>query len=178
MPNKNPAPNGFRNHWLISVYIYIYIYLVHFLLTAESTNWHHVLAWILCTMENLYLIIAFCGLPDNKSNAITAQPRCLLLIIMQCKKSFRTRLYREKLSRERGTFSHPSQLSECLYDKKKDPFAWANSWQQCSRMLRLSRLDRVDPTGWIKVFIWRKVGPARRVTLPPKKGESSFLFLM
>ena len=97
-------------------------------------------------MENLYLIIAFCGLPDNKSNAITAQPRCLLLIIMQCKKSFRTRLYREKLSRERGTFSHPSQLSECVYDKKKTPLLEPtadNSARACSDCLALTELTRL-----------------------------------
>ena len=32
-------------------------------------------------------------------------------------------------------------------------------------------LDGVDPAGRAKVFIWRKVGPARRVTLPSKKGD-------
>ena len=35
--------------------------------------------------------------------------------------------------------------------------------QQCMRMLWLSRLDRVDPAGWAKVFTWRKVGLASRV---------------
>ena len=34
----------------------------------------------------------------------------------------------------------------------------------------LSRLDGVDPAGRAKMFIWRKVGSARRVTLPSKKG--------
>ena len=38
-------------------------------------------------------------------------------------------------------------------------------------MLRLSRLDQVDPAGRAKVFVWRNVGSARRVTLPSLKGE-------
>ena len=38
-------------------------------------------------------------------------------------------------------------------------------------MLWLSRLDQVDPAGRVKVFVWRNVGSARRVTLPPQKGE-------
>ena len=54
--------------------------------------------------------------------------------------------------------------------------------QQRLRMLRLSttvlRLscpDRVDPAGGAKVFIWKKVGPARRVTLPLQKGDPATL---
>ena len=35
--------------------------------------------------------------------------------------------------------------------------------QQCMRILWLSRLHRVDPAGWAKVFPWRKVGLASRV---------------
>ena len=35
----------------------------------------------------------------------------------------------------------------------------------------MSRLDEVDPARRAKVFIWRKVGPARRVTLPSQKGD-------
>ena len=77
-------------------------------------------------------------------------------------------LYGEKLSRERGSPSQPSQLQLA--------FIWEKSWplcpsQQRSRMLWLSRLDRVDLARRAKVFIWRKVGPARRVTLPSKKGD-------
>ena len=34
-------------------------------------------------------------------------------------------------------------------------------------------LDRVDPARRAKVFIRRKVGPARRVTLPSQKGNSA-----
>ena len=32
-------------------------------------------------------------------------------------------------------------------------------------------VDGVDPARRAKVFIWRNVGPARRVTLPSKKGD-------
>ena len=42
-------------------------------------------------------------------------------------------------------------------------------------MLRLSCLDRVDPSGGAKVFIWKKVGPARTVTLPSQKGDPAAL---
>ena len=38
-------------------------------------------------------------------------------------------------------------------------------------MLWSSLLDRVDPARRAKVFIWRKVGPARRATLPSQKGD-------
>ena len=52
---------------------------------------------------------------------------------------------------------------------------WSHRLKQRWCMLWLSHLD---PVGWAKVFIWRKVGPARRVTLPSQKGdwvgESSF----
>ena len=45
-----------------------------------------------------------------------------------------------------------------------------NSWplcpsQQCSHVLWLSRLDQVHAAGGAKVFVWRNVGSARRVTL-------------
>jgi len=35
----------------------------------------------------------------------------------------------------------------------------------------MSHLDGVDPARGTKVFIWRKAGPARRVTLPSLKGD-------
>ena len=38
-------------------------------------------------------------------------------------------------------------------------------------MLILSRLDPADPAGRAKVFVWRNVGSARRVTLSSLKGE-------
>ena len=71
-----------------------------------------------------------------------------------------------------GKEGHPPSrvnFSERLYEKKVDPFARANSAPACSDCL--DRLDGVDPAGRAKVFIWRKVGPARRVTLPSKKGD-------
>ena len=76
--------------------------------------------------------------------------------------SFRPCSYEGKLSRKRGS-----------------PSSWVNgknSWplcqsQQCSHVLWLSRLDRVDPAGRAKVFVWRNVGSARKVTLHLQKGE-------
>ena len=63
-------------------------------------------------------------------------------------------------------------LSERLYEKKVDPFARVKSWlssdnstRACSERLVLTEAGRV------KVFIWRKVGPTRRVTLPSKEGD-------
>ena len=74
----------------------------------------------------------------------------------------RDRSYEEKLSRKRGS-----------------PSSWVNgknSWPLCpsqlySHMLRLSRLNQVDPAGRAKVFVRRNVGSARTVTLPSQKGE-------
>ena len=54
-------------------------------------------------------------------------------------------------------------FSERLYEEQVDPFARAKRWEPC-------RLDRVDPAGRSKLFVWRKVAPARKVTLPSKKG--------
>ena len=76
--------------------------------------------------------------------------------------SFRPCSYEGKLSRKRGS-----------------PSSWVNgknSWplcqsQQCSHELWLSRLDRVDPAGRAKVFVWRNVGSARKVTLHLQKGK-------
>ena len=42
-------------------------------------------------------------------------------------------------------------------------------------MLWLSHLDWVDPAGRTEVFLWRKVGPARRSTLPSQKPSQLFL---
>lgn len=71
-------------------------------------------------------------------------------------------------------------FSEHLYEKKFDPFARANSnstssdcLKQCLHMLWLFGFDRIDPAGQAKLFTWRKVGMARRVTLPAK---STFCF--
>ena len=75
---------------------------------------------------------------------------------------FRPRSYEGKLSRKRGS-----------------PSSWVNgknSWplypsQECSHMLRFPPLDRVDPAGLAKAFVWRNVGSARTVTLPSQKGD-------
>ena len=75
---------------------------------------------------------------------------------------FRPRSYEEKLTRKRGS------LSSWVNGKNSCPFCQS---QQCSHILWLSRLDQVDPAGRVKVFAWRNVGSARRVTLPSQKGE-------
>ena len=75
---------------------------------------------------------------------------------------FRPRSYEEKLSRKRGS------PSSWVNGKNGWPFCPS---QQCSHRLWLSRLDRVNPAGRVKVFIWRNVGSARTVTLPSQKGE-------
>ena len=68
---------------------------------------------------------------------------------------FRPRSYEEKLSRKRGS------RSSWVNGKNSWPFCQS---QQCSHIVWLSRLDRVDPAGRVKVFIWRNVGSARTVT--------------
>ena len=40
-------------------------------------------------------------------------------------------------------------------------------------MLSQSHLDWVDPVEQVKVFIWRKVFPARGVNLPLKEGDQA-----
>ena len=73
--------------------------------------------------------------------------------------------------------------------KRVDPFARAKSarassdWlNECSRMLSLTRIDRVDPAGGAKVFIQRNVARLGGVTLPSQKGHRSrrvtFLYLI
>ena len=79
---------------------------------------------------------------------------------------------KDKLSWERGSPSQPSQLSQAFYTRKKltplphSAHACSDHLKQYSHMLWLFHLDQVDSTGWTKVFIWRKVDSARRVTLP------------
>ena len=76
--------------------------------------------------------------------------------------------------------SHPSQLQRAfIMTKKVGPLARANSTpaacsiglKQHSRMLWLSRDDRVNQAGRAEVFIWRKVGSARRVSLPSQPSQ-------
>ena len=54
-------------------------------------------------------------------------------------------------------------------------FFWSRRRRRrsCLSSLLLSRLYRVDPAEWAKVFTWRKVGPAKRVTLPSQEGDPS-----
>ena len=42
-------------------------------------------------------------------------------------------------------------------------------------MFGLSCPDQVDAAGGAKVFIWRKAGSVRRVTLPSQKGDPATL---
>ena len=71
-----------------------------------------------------------------------------------------------------GEEGHPPcrvNFSERLYEQKVDPFARANSAHACSDCLALMELTRLGKAKCL--IIWRKVGPARRVTLPSKKGD-------
>ena len=73
----------------------------------------------------------------------------------------------ESCSRKEGHPPSPLNFGEDLYEKRKVcPFARVKSWQQHSRMLWLSQLDRLDPAGRAKKLIWKNVSLARRVTLP------------
>ena len=59
-------------------------------------------------------------------------------------------------------------FSQRLYEKIFDPFARVKSRPQ---KLWSSRLKRIDPAGRGNVFIWGKVGLARKVSLPSKEGD-------
>ena len=73
------------------------------------------------------------------------------------------------------TFPARVNLSKCLCEKWLTPFARAEN-SRLAHALILSP-NRVDP-GWAShVFTWRKVGLARKVTLPPKKGSSRTHYL-
>lgn len=51
----------------------------------------------------------------------------------------------------------------CIHMRKKvHPFAQANSAHACAGCLALTELSRLGEAA--KVYLWRKVGPARRVT--------------
>ena len=79
------------------------------------------------------------------------------------------KLYTVVLSHSFRPCSYEGKLSP----KRGSPSSWVNgknSWplcqsQQWSHVLWLSRLDRVDLAGRAKVFIWRNVRSARKVTL-------------
>ena len=83
-----------------------------------------------------------------------------------------------------GSPSPPSQvnLSERLYEKNVDHFARVNSAHACSECLNsaqaCSGLNRVNPDGRVKGFLWTKVGSTRgwpydhkRVTRPFKASQ-------
>ena len=82
-------------------------------------------------------------------------------------------LWRKVVPGTRVTLPAQSIL-ENVYVRKK----LTQSWRRCLRMLWLSRLDGVDPAEQAKVFVWRNVGPAGRVTLPFKKGDPPRLFTL
>ena len=70
-----------------------------------------------------------------------------------------------------GKEGHPPSrvnFSERLYEKNVDLFAQANSACACSNFLASTELTRL---GGPKCL--HGVGPARRVTLPSKKGDSA-----
>ena len=72
----------------------------------------------------------------------------------------------ESCPRKEGYPPSPVNFGEDLYEKRKVcPFTRVENWQQRSRMLWLSHLDRLDPVGRAKKLIWKNVSLARRVTL-------------
>ena len=74
---------------------------------------------------------------------------------------------------KRVTLLAESTLPSVYMRKKLTPLPEprANFPITTERMLWSSLLDRVDPGRRAKVFIWRKVGPARRVTPLSQKGN-------
>ena len=84
--------------------------------------------------------------------------------------------------------THPPgrvNFSKRSYEEKVLPFGLTISANAILHVILLSKTALAHalivspwPVGWAKVFICRKVGPARRVTLPSQKGdwvgESSF----
>ena len=74
---------------------------------------------------------------------------------------FRLRTYEEKLFRKRES------PSSWVNGKIVDPFVQANSARTYFDCLTLTKLTQLGEP----VFVWRTVGPARRVTIPSQKGE-------
>ena len=83
--------------------------------------------------------------------------------------------YYEKNNNKRKTTTtnQKKTLASVYMGKRVDPFARAkgarasSDWlNECSRILLLARLDRVDPAGEAKVFIQRNVARLGGVTLP------------
>ena len=67
----------------------------------------------------------------------------------------------ESCPRKEGHPPNPVNFGEDLYEKRNVcPFARVKSWQQRSRMLWLSHLDRLDPAGLAIKLIWKNVSQA------------------
>ena len=100
--------------------------------------------------------------------------RIMILLLFSVTILVKDPVYMEKCCpRQEG---HPLSwvnFSKNLHEKKVEPLCLnqklAFQWQKCSCMLWSSLHDRVDPAGQAKVFIWRNIGLARRVTLPSKE---------
>ena len=70
-----------------------------------------------------------------------------------------------------GQNSHPPsrvKISERSCELKHDPFVPANGTRVCFDYLNP---DQANPARRSKMFVWRKIGPARRVTLPSQKAD-------
>ena len=80
-------------------------------------------------------------------------------------KTYAPFIWREIVPGTRVTIPAESTKASGHWRKKVDPFIPSKSWQRCSH------LDRVDPAWRVSMFMWRKVGPAARVTLPSNKGD-------
>ena len=76
-------------------------------------------------------------------------------------------LWRKVVLGKKVTLPAESTLA-IVTGKNLTPLPELRARQQRSRLLWLSRLDQAEPARRANVFIWRK----RRVTLPPKKGNS------
>ena len=81
-----------------------------------------------------------------------------------------------KVAGQEGHLASRVNFTERLYERKVDPSARGKSWlcndnsaRACSDRLSLTELTRLGEP----VSIWRKVGPARRVTL---LAEPTFCF--
>ena len=78
-----------------------------------------------------------------------------------------------------NTLARPAEstLTSVYARKKLTPFARANNVYACSDYLKHTH-DRGDPVGRAKVFLWRKVDPAWRVTMLLQKGDSARLVII
>ena len=78
-----------------------------------------------------------------------------------------------------NTLARPAEstLTSVYARKKLTPFARANNVYACSDCLKHTH-DQGDPVGRAKVFLWRKVDPAWRVTMLLQKGDSARLVII